>query len=85
MSENEEYWRNSKLDYFDAALKAIDDEIELKRLVNLMNNIQIKAVFKEFEDPYSSFNWHRGHTKYTDYYWTRWKRAVKNAKLTISQ
>ena len=30
MPENEEYWRNSKLDYLDATIAAIDDEIELK-------------------------------------------------------
>ena len=73
MPENEKYWRNSKLDYLDATIRAIDNEIELKKLVKLMNKQQISEVFKQFEDPYSSFNIHQ---KYTDYYWTRWKNAV---------
>ena len=73
MSEDTEYQRNSKLDYLDATIKAIDDAIELKKLVGLMHEKQIREVFKQFEDPYSSFNFHQ---EYTDYYWTRWKNAV---------
>ena len=73
MPENEKYWRNSKLDYLDATISAIDDEIELKKLVSLMDKKQIREVYKQFEDPYSSFNFHK---EYTDYYWTRWKKAV---------
>ena len=55
MSENEEYWRNSKLDYLDSVVDAIDDQDELIKLVNLMNKIQMQAIFKEFEDPYSRY------------------------------
>ena len=80
MSENEEYWRNSKLDYLDSVVDAIDDQNELIKLANLMNKIQIQAIFKDFEDPYSMFNFHR---EYTDYYWVRWKRAVKIAQPDI--
>jgi len=45
MSENEEYWRNSKLDYLDAVVDAIDDQNELIKLANLMNKIQMQARY----------------------------------------
>ena len=45
MSENEEYWRNSKLDYLDSVVDAIDDQDELIKLVNLMNKIQMQARY----------------------------------------
>ena len=35
MSEIEEYWRNSKLDYLDAVVDAIDDQNELIKLMTI--------------------------------------------------
>jgi len=46
-----------------------------------MENYQICAVYDEFEDPYSSFNYD---IEYSDYYWSRFKKAVVEARPDIT-
>jgi hypothetical protein len=45
-----------------------------------MKPYQIRAVYDEFEDPYSSFNYDR---EYSDYYWSRFKKAVAVARPDV--
>jgi len=45
-----------------------------------MKPYQIRAVYNEFEDPYSSFNYDR---EYSDYYWSRFKKAVAETKPDV--
>ena len=73
MTEKSTYYKPTKLDYLDDAATSIDDEVRLALIINKMKPYQIRAVYNEFEDPYSSFNYDR---EYSDYYWSRFKRAV---------
>ena len=38
-----------------------------------MKPYQIRAVYNEFEDPYSNFNYDK---EYSNYFWSRFKKAV---------
>jgi hypothetical protein len=73
MTEKSTYYKPTKLDYLDDAATSIDDEVRLALIINKMKPYQIRAVYNEFEDPYSSFNYDR---EYSDYYWGRFKKAV---------
>ena len=46
-----------------------------------MENYQIRAVFDELEDPYSSFNYDR---EYSEYYWSRFKKVVAEVRPDIT-
>ena len=73
MIEQTTYYKPTKLDYlYDAAI-FINDELKLTKIIKKMENYQIRAVYDEFEDHYSSFNYDR---EYSDYYWSRFKKAV---------
>ena len=80
MTEQARYYKPTKLDYLYDAATFINDEVKLKKIINKMENYQIRAVFDEFEDPYSSFNYDR---EYSDYYWSRFKKAVVEARPDI--
>ena len=56
MTEQETYYKPTKLDYLYDAATLINDEVKLIKIINKMENYQIRAVYDEFEDPYSSFN-----------------------------
>jgi len=45
-----------------------------------MKPYQIRAVYNEFEDPYSSFNYDQ---EYSNYYWSRFKKAVTEIKPDV--
>jgi len=45
-----------------------------------MKPYQIRAVYNEFEDPYSSFNYDQ---EYSNYYWSRFKKAVVEARPDV--
>ena len=45
-----------------------------------MKLYQIRAVYDEFEDPYSSFNYDQ---EYSNYFWSRFKKAVNKAKPDV--
>ena len=80
MIEQTTYYKPTKLDYlYDAAI-FINDELKLTKIIKKMENYQIRAVYDEFEDPYSSFNYDR---EYSDYYWSRFKKAVVEARPDI--
>ena len=80
MTEQTTYYKPTKLDYLYDAATFINDEVKLKRIINKMENYQIRAVYDEFEDPYSSFNYDR---EYSDYYWSRFKKAVAEVRPDI--
>ena len=80
MTEQSTYFRPSKLDYLYDAATSIDDEVKLAQVINKMKPYQIRAVYNEFEDPYSSFNYDRA---YSYYYWSRFKRAVAETKPDV--
>ena len=80
MTENTTYYKPTKLDYLYDAATFINDEVKLKKIINKMENYQIRAVFDEFEDPYSSFNYD---TEYSDYYWSRFKKAKAEVRPDI--
>ena len=80
MTEKSTYYKPTKLDYLDDAATSIDDEVRLALIINKMKPYQIRAVYNEFEDPYSSFNYDR---EYSDYYWSRFKRAVTETKPDV--
>ena len=80
MTEQETYYKPSKLDYLYDAATFINDEVKLIKIINKMENYQIHAVFDEFEDPYSSFNYDR---EYSEYYWSRFKKAVAEVRPDI--
>jgi hypothetical protein len=42
-----------------------------------MKPYQIRAVYNEFEDPYSSFNYDQ---EYSNYFWNRFKKSVAEIK-----
>ena len=80
MTEQTTYYRPTKLDYLYDAATSIDDEVKLAQVINKMKPYQIRAVYDEFEDPYSSFNYDR---EYSDYYWSRFKKAVVETKPDV--
>ena len=80
MTEHTTYYKPTKLDYLYDAATCINDEVKLIKIINKMENYQIRAVFDEFEDPYSSFNYDR---EYSDYYWSRFKKAVAGARPDV--
>ena len=45
-----------------------------------MEKYQIRAVYDEFEDPYSNFNYDK---EYSNYYWSRFKKAVARARTDV--
>jgi len=73
-------YKPTKLDYLDDAATSIDDEVRLALIINKMKPYQIRAVYDEFEDPYSSFNYDR---EYSDYYWSRFKKAVVQTRPDV--
>jgi len=80
MTEHTTYYRPTKLDFLYDAATFINDEVKLIKIINKMENYQIHAVFDEFEDPYSSFNYDR---EYSEYYWSRFKKAVAEVRPDI--
>jgi hypothetical protein len=80
MTEKLSYYQATKLDYLYDAATFIDDDIKLATIINRMKNYQIHAVYNEFEDPYSSFNYDR---EYSNYYWSRFKKAVVETRPDI--
>ena len=80
MTEKSTYYKPTKLDYLDDAATSIDDEVRLALIINKMKPYQIRAVYDEFEDPYSSFNYDR---EYSDYYWSRFKKAVVQTRPDV--
>jgi hypothetical protein len=80
MTEQATYYKPTKLDFLYDAATFINDEVKLAQLINKMKPYQICAVYAEFEDPYSSFNYDR---EYSDYYWTRFKKAVAEVRPDI--
>ena len=80
MTKQETYYMPTKLDYLYDAATFINDEVKLIKIINKMEKYQIRAVYDEFEDPYSSFNYDR---EYSDYYWSRFKKAVAEVSLNI--
>ena len=80
MTEQATYYKPTKLDYLDDAATSIDDEVRLALIIDKMKPYQIRAVYNEFEDPYSSFNYDR---EYSDYYWSRFKKAVVQTRPDV--
>jgi hypothetical protein len=80
MTEQATYYNPTKLDYLYDAATFINDEVKLIKIINKMENYQIRAVFDEFEDPYSSFNYDR---EYSGYYWSRFKKAVLEVRPDV--
>ena len=80
MTEQATYYKPTKLDYLYDSVTSINDEVKLKKIINKMKPYQIRAVYDEFEDPYSSFNYDR---EYSDYYWSRYKKAVDEVRPEI--
>ena len=81
MTEQATYYKPTKLNYVYDAATFINDEVKLKKIINKMEKFQIRAVYDEFEDPYSSFNYDR---EYSDYYWSRFKKAVAKERPDIA-
>ena len=81
MTEQETYYKPTKLDYLYDAATFINDELKLTKIIKKMENYQIRAVYNEFEDPYSSFNYDR---EYSEYYWCRFKKAVTETRPDIT-
>jgi hypothetical protein len=73
MTEQTTSYRPTKLDYLYDAATSIDDEVKLEQVINKMKPYQIRAVYDEFKDPYSSFNYDQ---EYSNYFWSRFKKAV---------
>ena len=80
MTEQTTYFRPTKLDYLYDAATSIDDELKIAQIINMMKPYQIRAVYDEFEYPYSSFNYDK---EYSNYYWSRFKKAVVEIKPDI--
>jgi hypothetical protein len=80
MTEQTTYYKPTKLDYLYDAATLINDEVKLIQIINKMENYQIRAIYDEFEDPYRSFNYDR---EYSDYYWSRFKKAVAVARPDV--
>ena len=80
MTEQTTYYRPTKLDYLYDAATSIDDEVKLAQIINKMKLYQIRAVYNEFEDPYSNFNYDQ---EYSNYFWSRFKKAVAEIKPDV--
>ena len=80
MTEQTTYYQPTKLDYLYDAATSIDDEVKLARVINKMKPYQIRAVYNEFGDPYSSFNYDQ---EYSNYFWSRFKKAVAEIRTDI--
>ena len=80
MTEQATYYKPTKLDYLDDAATSIDDEVRLSLIINKMKPYQIRAVYNEFEDPYSNFNYDQ---EYSNYFWSRFKKAVAEVKPNV--
>ena len=80
MIEQTTYYRPTKLDYLYDAATSINDEVKLAQVINKMKTYQIRAVYDEFEDPYSSFNYDQ---EYSNYYWSRFRKAVAGVRPDI--
>ena len=81
MTEQTTYYKPTNLNYLYDAATCINDEVKLIKIIYKIENYQIRAVFDEFEDPYSSFNYDR---EYSDYYWSRFKKAVLEVRPDIA-
>ena len=81
MTEQATYYKQTKLDYLYDAATLINDEVKLIKIINKMEKYQIRAVYDEFEDPYSSFNYDR---EYSEYYWSRFKKVVAEVRPDIT-
>jgi len=64
MTEQTTYYQPTKLDYLYDAATSIDDEVKLAQVINKMKPYQIRAVYNEFEDSYSSFNYDQDYSNY---------------------
>ena len=80
MTEQTTYYKPTELDYLYDAATFINDEVKLQKVINKMKPYQIRAVYDEFEDPYSSFNYDR---EYSEYYWSRFKKVVAEVRPDI--
>ena len=80
MTEQTTYYRPTKLDYLYDAATSIDDEVKLAQIINKMKPYQIRAVYNEFEAPYSSFNYDQ---EYSNYFWSRFKKIVAKARTDV--
>ena len=80
MTEETNYCRPTKLDYLYDAATSIDDEVKLAQIINKMKPYQIRAVYDEFEDPYSIFNYDK---EYSNYFLSRFKKAVTEIKPDV--
>ena len=80
MTEKSTYYKPTKLDYLDDAATSIDDEVRLALIINKMKPYQIRAVYDEFEDPYSRFNYDQ---EYSNYFWSRFKKAVAEIRPDV--
>ena len=80
MTEQATYYKPTKLDQLYDAATFINYEVKLKKIINKMKPYQIRAVYNEFEDPYSNFNYDN---EYSDYYWSRFKKAVAEVRPDI--
>jgi hypothetical protein len=80
MTDQVTYYKPRKLDHLYDAATCINNEVKLAQIINKMEKYQIRAVYDEFEDPYSSFNYDR---EYSDYYWSRYKKAVAEVRPDI--
>ena len=80
MTEQTIYYRPTKLDYLYDAATSIDDEIKLAQIINKMKPYQIRAVYNEFEDSYSRFNYDQ---EYSNYFWSSFKKAVTEIKPDV--
>ena len=80
MTEQTTYYSPTKLDYLYDPATSIDDEVKLAQVINKMKPYQIRAVYDEFEDPYSNFNYDK---EYSDYYWSRLKKTVAEVRADV--
>ena len=64
MTEQTTYYKPTELDYLYDAATFTNDQVKLQKIINKMKPHQIRAVFDEFEDPYSSFNYDREYSEY---------------------
>ena len=80
MTEQETYYKPTKLDYLYEAATFINDEVKLAQIINKMKPYQIHAVYDEFEDPYSSFNYDQ---EYSNYFWSKFKKAVTEIRTDV--
>ena len=80
MTEQTTYYRPTKLDYLYDAATSIDDEVKLAQIINKMKPYQIRAVYNEFEDPYSNFNYDQ---EYSNYFLSKFRKAVAKTRPDI--